>query len=421
MQQPKKISKSNFLDYSILVPYLALAIFGLVIIFSTTVPDQIAVGANIYKQVISQSAFFLLSLGMMVLIYRINIRTFQLNALLGVFVIIEGILLLAARFIFKPVNGAHGWIPLPGGFGTIQPAEFLKVFIIWYMALILTRRQEKIAEKDLAELFPKKNFFANLFTGWRRWMLFLIGAVAIMPDLGNAIICILIVLILIGASGISYRWASGVFRISVIVFGAFAILVVSTAGNVIPSFMGSLRYLNNRFMAWVNPFAGLTSYGKQLANAYYAISNGGWTGLGLGNSIEKKGYLPFASTDFVFPVVIEELGIIGGFIILGILFFLILRIMLVGIRARHPFNAFICIGTSTMLLVQTFVNVGGAIGLIPETGVTFPFLSQGGSSLFVISIAIALALNASAHEKLLELSAENQLLLQQREHSKRWK
>ncbi|GAB2024739.1 FtsW/RodA/SpoVE family cell cycle protein [Lactovum odontotermitis] len=421
MQQPEKISKSNFLDYSILVPYLILAIFGLVVVFSVTVPEQLTSGGSIYKQTISQAAFLLLSLVMMLLIYRINIRTFQLNVLLGVFVIVEGILLLTARFVFPTINGAHGWIPLPGGLGTIQPAEFLKVFLIWYLALIFTHRQEKIAQNDFKELFPKKGLISNLFTGWRRWIVLLIAAVIIMPDFGNAIICIAIALIMLATSGISYRWASGFARILLAAFVAFYILVRVTGGNIVPKFLASLTYQNNRFKAWIDPFMGINDYGKQLANSYYAISNGGWTGLGLGNSIEKKGYLPYASTDFVFPIVVEELGVIGGFIVLGVLFFLILRILLVGIRARHPFNALICIGTSSMLLVQTFVNVGGAIGLIPETGVTFPFLSQGGSSLFVLSIAIALALNASAHEKLLELKAEENYLLKQRENNRKWR
>ncbi|MFV0555951.1 MAG: FtsW/RodA/SpoVE family cell cycle protein [Lactovum sp.] len=421
MQEPTKISKTNFLDYSILIPYLIMAFLGLIVVFSVTVPDQIAAGANVYKQVISQSAFLFLSLLMTVLIYRINIRTFQQNILLGVFVIVEGLLLLAARFIFEPVNGAHGWIPLPGGLGTIQPAEFLKVFIIWYMALILSNQEEKIQMYDYKGLFPKKGFFYNMFSGWRRWIVFLITAVVIMPDLGNAIICILIALVMMGASGISFKWTTGFFRIGIFIFGFITLLIYITKGKLIPASISKFVYLNNRFQAWVDPFSGLTSYGKQLANSYYAISNGGWTGLGLGNSIEKKGYLPFASTDFVFPIVVEELGVLGGFIVLGILFFLILRILMVGIRAVNSFNSLICIGVSTMFLVQTFINVGGAIGLIPETGVTFPFLSQGGSSVFVLSIGVALALNASAHEKLLELSVEAQALQKRREHSSRWR
>ena len=136
-----------------------------------------------------------------------------------------------------------------------------------------------------------------------------------------------------------------------------------------------------------------------MANSYYAMSNGGWFGLGLGNSIEKQGYLPEAHTDFVFSIVIEELGFVGASLILALLFFLILRIILVGIRAKNPFNSMMAIGIGGMLLVQTFVNIGGISGLIPSTGVTFPFLSQGGNSLWVISVAIAFVLNIDASEK----------------------
>ena len=148
-----------------------------------------------------------------------------------------------------------------------------------------------------------------------------------------------------------------------------------------------------------------------MANSYYAMSNGGWLGLGLGNSIEKKGYLPEAHTDFAFSIVIEELGLVGASLILAILFFLILRIIVVGIRARDPFNSMMALGIAGMLLVQTFVNIGGISGLIPATGVTFPFLSQGGNSLLIISIGVALVLNIDAHERreLLEKEIEQTL------------
>ena len=148
----------------------------------------------------------------------------------------------------------------------------------------------------------------------------------------------------------------------------------------------------------------MANSGHQLANSYYAFVNGGWTGRGLGNSIQKNGFLPEAQTDFIFPIVVEELGIIGGIIILAILFFLISRMLIVGIKAKSVFNSLIMIGVSGLLLIQVFVNVGGAIGIIPETGVTFPFLSQGGSSFLVLSLGIAFALNISADEKRREVS-----------------
>ena len=129
------------------------------------------------------------------------------------------------------------------------------------------------------------------------------------------------------------------------------------------------------------------------------MSNGGWFGLGLGNSIEKTGYLPEATTDFVFSIVIEELGLIGAGLILALLFFLILRIMIVGVKARNPFNSMMALGVGALMLMQVFVNIGGISGLIPSTGVTFPFLSQGGNSLLVTAVGIAFVLNIAANEK----------------------
>src|SRR5215469_2539815 len=116
--------------------------------------------------------------------------------------------------------------------------------------------------------------------------------------------------------------------------------------------LGPFSYITKRFKAFLDPWPGIRSYGMQLLNSYYAISNGGWFGRGLGNSIEKKGYLTEASTDFIFPILVEEIGIIGGILILSVLFFMVLRIFLVAIRARDPFNAMMAYGVGTMFLVQ---------------------------------------------------------------------
>ena len=113
----------------------------------------------------------------------------------------------------------------------------------------------------------------------------------------------------------------------------------------------------------------------------------------------NAGYLPEATTDFVFSIVIEELGLIGAGLILALLFFLILRIMIVGVKARNPFNSMMALGVGALMLMQVFVNIGGISGLIPSTGVTFPFLSQGGNSLLVTSVGIAFVLNIAANEK----------------------
>lgn len=391
-----KIEKRRLLNYSILIPYLILSIIGLIVVYSTTSALAIQSGGSSIRMVLTQGAFFVFSLFTIALIYKFSLNFLRNKKVLALVIFVEVILLLLSRFVTATVNGAHGWLTIPGGF-SIQPAEYLKVILVWYLALTFSKRQEEIQDYDYQALTHNEWIPRNL-TDWRWLTLILIGIVAIMPDLGNATILALTVLMMITVSGIGYRWFTSLLGLvvsgSTIVLGTIWIVGVDRVAKV-PLF----GYVAKRFSAFFNPFKDLSGAGHQLANSYYAMSNGGWFGLGLGNSIEKQGYLPEAHTDFVFSIVIEELGFVGASLILALLFFLILRIILVGIRAKNPFNSMMAIGIGGMLLVQTFVNIGGISGLIPSTGVTFPFLSQGGNSLWIISVAIAFVLNIDASEK----------------------
>ena len=398
-----KIEKRHLLNYSILIPYLILSIIGLIVVYSTTSALAIQSGVSSTRMVRTQGLFFILSLLTIALIYKFSLKFLRNKKVLAFVIFIEVILLILSRFITDTVNGAHGWLTIPGGF-SIQPAEYLKVILVWYLALIFSKRQDEIRDYDYQALTHNEWIPRNL-NDWRWLTLILIGIVVIMPDLGNATILALTVLIMITASGVGYRWFTSllglVVGVSTIVLGSIWIIGVDRVAKI-PVF----GYVAKRFSAFFNPFNDLSGAGHQLANSYYAMSNGGWFGLGLGNSIEKQGYLPEAHTDFVFAIVIEELGFVGASLILALLFFLILRIILVGIRAKHPFNSMMAIGIGGMILVQTFINIGGISGLIPSTGVTFPFLSQGGNSLWVLSVAIAFVLNIDASEKRAKMEQE---------------
>lgn len=398
-----KIEKRHLLNYSILIPYLILSIIGLIVVYSTTSALAIQSGVSSIRMVRTQGLFFILSLLTIALIYKFSLNFLRNKKVLAVVIFIEVILLILSRFITDTVNGAHGWLTIPGGF-SIQPAEYLKVILVWYLALIFSKRQDEIRDYDYQALTHNEWIPRNL-NDWRWLTLILIGIVVIMPDLGNATILALTVLIMITASGVGYRWFTSllglVVGVSSIVLGSIWIIGVDRVAKI-PVF----GYVAKRFSAFFNPFNDLSGAGHQLANSYYAMSNGGWFGLGLGNSIEKQGYLPEAHTDFVFAIVIEELGFVGASLILALLFFLILRIILVGIRAKNPFNSMMAIGIGGMILVQTFINIGGISGLIPSTGVTFPFLSQGGNSLWVLSVAIAFVLNIDASEKRAKMEQE---------------
>ena len=390
-----KISKRHLLNYSILIPYLLLSVLGLIVVYSTTSATLIQEGESALQLVRNQGIFWIASLFLIALIYKLKLGFLRNERLLFIVMFVELILLALARLIGTPINGAYGWIKV--GPVTIQPAEYLKIIIIWYLAQRFSKQQDEIAVYDF-QILTLNQWFPRAFNDWRFVLLIMIGSLAIFPDLGNATILVLVSLLMYTISGIAYRWFSTILGLlagtSILSLTAIRFIGVEKFSKI-PVF----GYVAKRFSAFFNPFNDLAGSGHQLANSYYAMVNGGWFGLGLGNSIEKRGYLPEAHTDFVFSIVIEEFGFVGASLILALLFFLILRIILVGIRARDPFNSMVAIGIGGMILIQVFVNIGGISGLIPSTGVTFPFLSQGGNSLLVLSVAIAFVLNIDASEK----------------------
>lgn len=397
-----KISKRHLLNYSILVPYLLLSVLGLIVVYSTTSASLIQEGQSAFQLVRNQGIFWIVSLLLISIIYKLKLGFLRNERLLFIVMFVELVLLALARLVGIPINGAYGWIKV--GPITIQPAEYLKIIIIWYLAQRFAKQQDEIAVYDF-QVLTQNQWLPRAFNDWRFVLLVMIGSLAIFPDLGNASILILVSLLMYTISGIAYRWFTTILGllagVSMISLTAIRIIGVEKFSKI-PVF----GYVAKRFSAFFNPFNDLAGAGHQLANSYYAMVNGGWFGLGLGNSIEKRGYLPEAHTDFVFSIVIEEFGFVGASLILALLFFLILRIILVGVRAKDPFNSMVAIGIGGMILIQIFVNIGGISGLIPSTGVTFPFLSQGGNSLLVLSVAIAFVLNIDASEKRAQLYSE---------------
>ncbi|KPJ22630.1 cell division peptidoglycan polymerase FtsW [Streptococcus phocae] len=403
-----KIHKRHLLNYSILLPYLILSVIGLIVVYSTTSVSLIQNHANPFLSVMNQGAFWMVSLVAIGFIYKLKLNFLKNSQVLTLVMLGEIVLLFIARFFTVATKGAHGWIFI--GKLSIQPAEYLKIIMVWYLAYTFSKRQESIATYDYQALtrgmwWPRQ--WSDL-KDWRVYSLVMVMLVAMQPDLGNAAIIVLTGILMFSISGIGYRWFSAILflitSLSSLFLGSIALIGVEKVAKV-PVF----GYVAKRFSAFFNPFHDLTDSGHQLANSYYAMSNGGWFGLGLGNSIEKRGYLPEAQTDFVFSIVIEELGMIGAGLILALVFFLILRIMNVGIKAKNPFNAMMALGVGGMMLMQVFVNIGGISGLIPSTGVTFPFLSQGGNSLLVLSVAIGFVLNIDANEKKQDILKEAEL------------
>lgn len=378
---PKNFKKRHLLDYGILIPYLILCILGLMMVYSSTAYLQVESGTNQMTDFIKQAVFWGLSLVIITIIYKMKNSFLRSTAFAPIVMIIVIALLLVVLLIGEEINGAKGWLAL--GPVTIQPAEFMKIASVWFLSVQLAKRQNLIQGDSF----------------WRTVLgpLGVIGVglllIAALPDYGNAAVISLIVFVVLLASGINYMytWILGI--LGVVGSVGFIQLINITKGSFIPA------HVYSRFAIFQNPFADEFNRGHQMVNGYYAIYNGGLFGRGLGNSIQKKGFLKFAHTDYIFAIVIEELGLIVALAILLLLFYMIARIILLGIRSTDPFNSMMCIGIGALFLIQVFVNLGGVTGIIPLTGITFPFLSQGGSSLLMLSICIGFVLNISADEK----------------------
>ena len=161
------------------------------------------------------------------------------------------------------------------------------------------------------------------------------------------------------------------------------------------------HYLKARFSTLMNPFSSEAGTGYHLTNSLMAIGNGGLFGRGLGNGIMKLGYLPEAHTDFIFAVICEELGLVGGLFVICLLFFIVYRAFVLATKTPSYFYKLICVGVASYIGSQTFVNLGG-ISTIPLTGVPLPFISFGGSSMLSLSIAMGLLLLVAKQIKLMK-------------------
>ncbi|MEE6714408.1 FtsW/RodA/SpoVE family cell cycle protein [Schleiferilactobacillus harbinensis] len=376
------------IDYFILIPYLVLLGIGIVMVYSASSDIMAAAGKSPTAYLNRQTIFVIGGLFAAALGFILPLRLFASGRFvrLAVGVTMAMLFGLLVMGYFRPdlkVNGAMAWFDV--GFFNVQPVEIAKLVLVLYLARILSRREEKLTRFHEAV----RQIIAPMIVAGLMAMFVLLE-----PDTGGMAILLFLTLLMIAASGI--KWSYGALIMGGVVGFSIGGLQIMRSIDL-PWLKKS--YQIKRLLAFFHPFKLENSVGRQLVNSYYAISNGGWFGVGIGNSIQKKGYLPEPYTDFIMSVITEELGIIGAIVVLGILFFLIGRIVLVGIRAQSAYRSLVCYGIGAWLFVQTLFNVGGMSGLLPITGVTLPFISYGGSSMLMLSAAIGLAMNVSCVEQ----------------------
>lgn len=382
----------ELVDKWILIPFLILIIFSMLAVYSAS--SYIAAGQYddsshfLTRQVI----YVVISLIAFSVAFMMPFKIFRSKAVVFLSVLVTLGLLLYLVFFGEDVLGASRWISLP--FLNIQPAEFAKLTIIIYLAYILEKRQESLGNDDfksLKDVLLKPTLLVGLMT----------ALILIQPDTGTTFIIFFIVLTMISASGVSLKYGFGFFGVTI-----SGIIFVFTFVRLFGQYIPFLGYRYDRFLGLWNPFKYSDTFGHQLVNSYYALARGGFFGVGLGNSVQKTGYLPFPHTDFIMSIIGEEIGLLGITIILLLFFAMVSRIYLTAIRHQKSYDSLICVGLATMLMIQAFVNLAGVVGLLPITGVTFPLLSYGGSSLLVVSISLGIAANASVRQRVLKLKEE---------------
>lgn len=382
--------KLRHIDYFVLVPYLVLCGISIIMVYSASSTYV----ANLYHQapttyLIKQAMWVVIGLVLVALTFFFKVKHWRNPILLFIMLLatILSLIYLIVRVHLNPssaVNGASAWIAV-GGFH-IQPAEFAKVIIILYLSHLLSNRQHYIQNAGViqtvkASIWP----FMIVFT--------IIFLVLLQPDTGGMAILAAISLVIFFSSGFPVKAGLVAFGGGFAIIGTGTYFALTKFSKVLAN-----SYQGQRFLAVAHPFSMQQGAGKQLVNSMYAINHGGWFGVGLGNSTMKLGYLPEPYTDFILAIIAEELGIIGAIVVVGLLIFLICRIIYIGVWSKNVYHTLLMYGIATMILVQTAFNVGAVVGILPITGVTLPFISYGGSSLLVLSVAIGLVLNVSARD-----------------------
>jgi cell division protein FtsW len=370
----KKILKSY--DYSLILAVVLLCAFGLVMVYSSSMITAVAryeVEADYFfqRQKLALIAGGLAFIAMMIFPYRAFLTSGMLKL-----IVFGSIGLLGSLFFIGHVAGnAQSWIRLGGM--NLQPGEFVKLSVIIYLAAVYDKKQTYIDEFGRGVLPPL------IFTG------IICFFVIIQPDFGTAFIIVMIAICMILCSGMAIKSIGKLISL-VFLFGIFMSPVIMFKADQIFS-----EERLSRFTGFADPFAYEGGAGYQLVNSFYAIGSGGLTGLGLGQSVQKYGYLPESHTDFIMAVIAEELGIFGVMFVLILLSFIVLKGFSIARKCQDPFGTLLAVGISSMVAIQAMINLGGLTGLMPITGVPLPFISYGGSSILLLLISMGLLVNVS--------------------------
>ncbi len=355
-------------DKVLFVPLVALSLFGCVMIYSASAVSSAQTSGSPYRYLVKQIAALAVGGLGALLVSRVDYRVFARPWV--VYLAYGGAFTLCVFALLQPpINAARRWIPV--GPVMFQPSEFLKVALVLLLA-------SQIARKTLALGNPEKAIKPTLF-----FTLAASGVVLLEPDLGTAACYVMLGGVLL--------WIAGVRAKLFLMLGGAALPLAIAA-----AFAASYR--RARVLSFLRPEADPLGAGFQALQSLIAVGAGGLFGNGLGASRQKLFFLPYPHTDFIFAIVGEELGFIGGVGVISCFAVIAWRGFRAARRAPDAFGGLLAAGATAMLVVQAAVNVSVVLAIMPTKGIPLPFVSYGGSSLVASWLAAGLILNVSQHE-----------------------
>ena len=358
-----------------LIPALLLVVYGVVVIWSAslTIPE-----ANFPRHLVG------IAMGLVgaVLVWRYDYRNLQ--GMTRTHLIIACILMIAPKIpgLSYSAKGITGWVKVPGIGITFQPSELAKLVVIYLMAALGAQYNGKIESlRDYVRLCAI--------------LLVPFGLILLQPDLGTGLVLLVFGATIIICSGAKRSWV--LVTIALIVVGAAAIIVTS----MLDGFPHILKtYQLNRLIVFVDPSVDPTNNGYNLQQAKIAVGSGGLLGKGIGGATQAgNGFLPEAQTDFVFALLAEEFGFVGGVVLLGLFAWMILSTILLGMRCESMFGKLVCVGCAAMWTFQVLEEVGMCMGIMPITGIPLPFISYGATSMIAQLMAVGMVQSVWRHRQ----------------------
>lgn len=365
------------IDYSLLFIVLFLLAFGLVMLFSTSSYEAAAEhGGDSAYYLKRQLLFTVMGLILMVFVSKVPYLVWRKLAF-PIFLLSIGLILLIIPFGVE-AGGAKRWLKIPGVPFQVQPAEIAKIGIIVFSALLIEKIGRKGIRSAVGFILP---FIPAGIVALMLWR--------ITDNLSSAIIIVAIVFGMMFVASPDYK----PFVIITAVVAALAAVAVWYIVN--SADQNSLDFRGERILAWRDPQAYASSKGYQTIQALYAIGSGGIFGKGLGQSMQKLGFIPEAQNDMIFSIICEELGIFGAVSIMLMFVLLIWRFVMIADNAEDFYGAMIVVGVLSQISVQVILNIAVVTNTIPNTGVTLPFISYGGSSVVVLLAEIGMVMGVA--------------------------